>query len=150
MNAYLVDTNVWRAYFESPPHPHVAAWMESHLAQIYTTAHVVGEIAYGIERLPRGSKRTQKEAALRNLLACMEGRILGFSTRVALACGKLQARLERSGTRMPLPDSYLAAVALRHNLIVATRNEKDFRREGLRVVNPFKPSTPGTLPPAAV
>ena len=39
---------------------------------------------------------------------------------------------------MPVEDSYIAAIARRHNLTVATGNEKDFRRPGIKVFNPFK------------
>jgi predicted nucleic acid-binding protein len=35
-------------------------------------------------------------------------------------------------------DSYSAATALRHGLTIATGNDRDFRRPGLRVFNPFK------------
>ncbi len=39
---------------------------------------------------------------------------------------------------MPLEDSYIAATARRHDLTIATGNDKDFRRSGLKVFNPFK------------
>lgn len=38
---------------------------------------------------------------------------------------------------MPVEDSYIAATARRHDLTIATGNEKDFRRPGLRVFNPL-------------
>ena len=40
--------------------------------------------------------------------------------------------------RSPVEDSNIAATAHRHNLTIATGNEKDFRRPGLKVFNPFK------------
>ena len=39
---------------------------------------------------------------------------------------------------MPVEDSYIAAIAIRHNLTVATGNEKDFRRPGTKLFNPFE------------
>ncbi len=42
-----------------------------------------------------------------------------------------------SGNR-PVEDSYIAAIAIRHNLVIATGNEKDFMRPGLKIFNPFK------------
>jgi predicted nucleic acid-binding protein len=47
-------------------------------------------------------------------------------------------QLEEFGQLMPVEDSYIAAIARRHNLTVATGNEKDFRRPGIKVFNPFK------------
>jgi len=38
---------------------------------------------------------------------------------------------------MPLKDSLIAASALQNKLTVATRNERDFRKAGVRVLNPF-------------
>jgi predicted nucleic acid-binding protein len=39
---------------------------------------------------------------------------------------------------MPVEDSYIAATARRHNLTIATGNDRDFQRPGLKVFNPFK------------
>ena len=39
---------------------------------------------------------------------------------------------------MPIKDGYIAATARRHGLTIATGNEKDFMRPGLKVFNPFK------------
>jgi predicted nucleic acid-binding protein len=46
--------------------------------------------------------------------------------------------LTRLGQRMPVEDSYIAATARRYNLTIVTGNDKDFRRPGLKVFNPFK------------
>jgi len=37
---------------------------------------------------------------------------------------------------MPMPDSFIAATARRHNLVIATRNTEDYTRPGLKVFNP--------------
>jgi len=36
-----------------------------------------------------------------------------------------------------MKDSLIAATALAHNLLVATRNATDFRHAGVRLENPF-------------
>jgi predicted nucleic acid-binding protein len=46
--------------------------------------------------------------------------------------------LEKQGQRMPVEDGYIAATARRHGLTIVTGNDKDFRRPGLKVFNPFK------------
>jgi predicted nucleic acid-binding protein len=38
---------------------------------------------------------------------------------------------------MPIKDSFIAATALLHDLIVATRNRTDFGKAGVRIVAPF-------------
>ena len=47
---------------------------------------------------------------------------------------------------MPLEDSYIAAIARRQNLTIATGNDKDLRRPGVKVFNPFTdpPAVDGT------
>jgi predicted nucleic acid-binding protein len=39
---------------------------------------------------------------------------------------------------MPIEDSYIAATARRYHLTIVTGNDRDFRRPGLKVLNPFK------------
>ena len=68
----------------------------------------------------------------------MDGHILAYNTRVAETWGEMMADLERRGEKMPRMDSFIAAIAKRHNLTVATRNTDDFKRAGVRVVNPFE------------
>ena len=38
---------------------------------------------------------------------------------------------------MPIKDSLIAATALVHDLVVATRNRPDFTKAGVRIVDPF-------------
>jgi hypothetical protein len=46
--------------------------------------------------------------------------------------------LDKAGHPMPVEDSYIAATARRHGLTIVTGNDRDFRRPGLKVFNPFK------------
>ena len=39
---------------------------------------------------------------------------------------------------MSVEDGYIAAIARRHNFTIVTGNDKDFRRPGLKVFNPFQ------------
>ena len=57
---------------------------------------------------------------------------------VAHVWAEQERQLEKAGRRMPVEDSYLAATARRYGLTIATGNEQDFRRPGLKVFNPFK------------
>lgn len=135
--SYLVDTNVFSAVLAERPNAKVSDWLEQNQAEIYTSSITIAELVYGIERLSAGQKRRRLEAGLQQLVDSMGDRILRFDTRAAKTWGKLQAALERQARKMPLEDSYIAAIALRHNLAVATRNTADFERAGLTTVNPF-------------
>lgn len=45
--------------------------------------------------------------------------------------------LDTPGQRMPAEDSYIAATARRHGSVIATGNDWDFKRPGVKVFNPF-------------
>jgi len=91
-----------------------------------------------VQRLPASSKKRYLEQWLAEIVDIMGDRILRFDTRCASFWGNLQTDLERRATRMPVEDSYVAATALRHNLVIATANTSDFARTGIRTVNPFE------------
>jgi predicted nucleic acid-binding protein len=46
--------------------------------------------------------------------------------------------LRQKGKTVPLLDGMIAATALQHDLTVATRNTRDFRKTGVKTVNPFE------------
>jgi predicted nucleic acid-binding protein len=50
--------------------------------------------------------------------------------------------LKKHGQRIPVEDGYIAATARRHGLTIVTGNDKDFRRPGLKLFNPFKELPP--------
>ena len=138
MSGYLIDANVFSETQKPAPSSAVVNWLREHEADVYTSAVVIGEIAWGIERLAAGKRRRALTQWLHEqVIPRMEGRILRFDTRVALVWGQLQARLEANGKPMPWRDSVIAATALRHDLAVATRNKRDYEHAGLDVVNPF-------------
>jgi hypothetical protein len=55
-----------------------------------------------------------------------------------LIWGSLTARLEAAGQPRLVMETLIAASALRHNLIVATRNVADFMPTGTQVINPWE------------
>jgi hypothetical protein len=65
------------------------------------------------------------------------GRILRFNVSTAHVWAELQHQFQAVGKPMLVEDSYIAAIAQRHNLTVATGNVKDFQRPGVRVFDPF-------------
>ena len=67
----------------------------------------------------------------------MKARVLNYNTSVATVWGQLQAKCECEGLRLGSLDSQIAATALRQSLVIATRNEKDFKHTGVQIENSF-------------
>ena len=137
MSSYLVDTNVWSETLKKEPAPCVIAWMRQHEPSLYISTVTIGELKYGIDRLAEGKRKRAFQTWLSTLTARMKGRVLNYNTSVATVWGQLQAKCERKGIRLASLDSQIAATALRHALIIATRNEKDFKHTGVPIENPF-------------
>jgi toxin FitB len=96
---------------------------------------VLGELSVGIFALPAGRKRTQLEHwfdAVAQTIDC-----LPWDAAVSRRWARLVVELTRKGRTLPVLDSMIAATALHHDLTVATRNMRDFRKTGVRVVDPF-------------
>lgn len=96
---------------------------------------ILGELRFGILLLSKGKKRAALErwfdAGVQRLLC------LPWESETGLRWAELLARLRTGGKAMPIKDSFIAATALTHDLIVATRNRADFEKAGVRVVDPF-------------
>ena len=69
---------------------------------------------------------------------CQPARRLGDGRVMEWLEQEQERLLSKAGQRMPVEDSYTAATARRHKLTIATGNDQDFRRPGLKVFNPFK------------
>ena len=93
-------------------------------------------------RSKEGRQRRDLQDWLRRLVDALGGRILGFNVPVAHVWADQEHLPEKQGKRMPVEDGYIAATARRHGLAIATGNDKDFRRPGLKVFNPFKELPP--------
>lgn len=137
---HLLDTNVVSELISSRPEERVVRWIDNlDPNSIYLSALTVGEIRKGVEKLPDSRRRDNIHRWLsEDLLLRFEGRILSLGTDVALTWGALTGRLEKSGRTVPAIDSVIAASALHHNLILATRNENDFQYAGVDIFNPWK------------
>jgi predicted nucleic acid-binding protein len=139
---FLVDTNVFAEATKPRPNPRVQAWLAEREADFYVSALTIGEMRYGIERLPRGKRKESLEAWLGNVRDTMEGRILSVNASVAHTWGQLRARWAAAGVSLPTVDCWISATAKRHGLVVVTRNEKDLAGSGVGTLNPFAEAAP--------
>jgi predicted nucleic acid-binding protein len=134
---WLLDTDVLSQPAKRNGDRRVIAWLRQEKDRCYTSAVVIAQLAYWV-RSKQGRQRAELQAWLTRLIEAMQGRIHGFNVGVAHVWADQEHQLERAGRRMPVEDSYIAAIARKHGLTIATGNDKDFRRPGLKIFNPFK------------
>ena len=134
--SWLLDTDVLSEPGKRHGDRKVIAWLQREKDRCYTSAIVIAQLAYWV-RTKQGRQREQLQAWLTRLVDAMQGRIHGFNVSVAHVWAEQEYLLAKAGHRMPVEDSYIAATARRHGLTIVTGNDKDFRRPGLKVLNPF-------------
>jgi predicted nucleic acid-binding protein len=135
--SWLLDTDVLCQPVKTGGNRAVIDWLEREQDRCYTSTVVIAQIAYWV-RTKEGRVRVRLQQWLERSIEALEGRILSFNVATAHVWADQKFQLELVGQRMALEDSYIAATARRHNLTIVTGNDKDFRRPGLRVFNPFK------------
>ncbi len=135
--SWLLDTDVLSQPGKRRGDPRVIAWLEQERERCYTSAVVIAQLAHWVQS-KEGRQRQALQTWLRRLVEAMQGRIHGFNVAVAFVWADQERMLEKAGQRMPVEDSYIAATARRYGLTIVTGNDRDFRRPGLKVFNPFK------------
>lgn len=137
--SWLLDADVLSQPAKKRGDAGVIAWLEAEQARCYTSSIVIGQLAYWV-CTKRGRQRASLQRWMSVLVDAMHGRILGFNVSVAHVWAEQQFELQVTGRPMPVEDSYIAAIARRHNLTIVTGNVKDFLRPGIMVFNPFAAS----------
>jgi toxin FitB len=135
MNRYLLDTNVVSELRKTRPHGAVVGWLiDQQTEHLFLSAVTLGELQAGVERTRRQdtAKASQIEAWVDQVAASYQ--ILPMDN----ACFREWGRLMDQEPDELLADGMIAATARVHGLIVATRNERDFKQLGVRILNPFK------------
>lgn len=138
--SWLLDTCVICEPTRKSPSPRVSLWLDGQPEEsLYLSVLTLGEIRNGVAVLPAGPKRKRLERWLaQDLVERFAGRILPVDAEVADAWGRLQATAETKGRPLPTLDSLLAATAMAHGLVLATRNTSDFALTGVDLVNPWE------------
>ena len=134
---YLLDTNVLSEIRKPHGNAGVKAFVESlEEEDIFISVLSIGEICFGIEKLPTGPKKTELLIWLTQKLPERFGkRMLLLDADSMIEWGKLQAQSKKT---LPVIDSLIAASALARRFTIVTRNIKDFENiEGVLLLNPW-------------
>ena len=128
---YLLDTNVISEFVKKSPHENVMRWLQT--VDLLTISSVtVEEACYGLAWQPNAGKLALVNAVFDRLHA-----LYPVTASIAQRSGVLRGQFQAQGITRTSPDMLIAATAQEHQLVLATRNVRDFAGCGIQVVNPF-------------
>ena len=123
------------------PEPRVAGFLDRIGAEGIGLASItVWEILNGIGQLNPVQRRQNLAERFQWLLDDLfEDRIFDWSVEDARACALVMEERRRQGEPLDshLPDAMLVGTAVHRGLAIVTRNEREFRNTGARMVNPW-------------
>lgn len=129
---YLLDTNVLSEITKPKPNRNVVKKVieNKHISTIASVTFE--EMLYGVKRLPASKKQSDLLSFNINFIQA-NYEIIPFDVHASWILSDIRQRLELKGKPAPLSDSMIAATAIANNLILVTRNVKDF--ESIREVS---------------
>ena len=132
---FLIDTNVVSELRKPRPHPGVLAWFErTHEKDLHLCALTLGELQAGVEitRSQDPGKAAEIEAWIDRVAETWS--VLALDAAVC----RCWARLMHKRQDDLLQDAMIAATAQVHGLTVVTRNLRDFKVFGVKLLDPFQ------------
>jgi predicted nucleic acid-binding protein len=132
---YLLDTNMVSELRKTKPHGAVVAWLKTlGVEQIFLSAVTMGELQTGVELT-----RRQDPTKAREIEAWLISLEMSFAfVPMDPACFREWSLLMAGKPDTLREDAMIAATARVHGFTVATRDEKDLKRLGVEIINPFK------------
>lgn len=97
---------------------------------VFLSAISASELLHGVHRASTGARRARREAFVEHILDLVP--VLPFDLDAARVHASIWVELARRGAMIGAHDLIIAATAVRHDLAIVTRNEREFSRvEGL-------------------
>jgi predicted nucleic acid-binding protein len=136
----LLDTNVLSEFMRPQPALQVVAWLDEQPAgEVWISAVSRAEIELGLALMPRGKRQMALTQAAQAMFdEDFARRCLPFDEAAAVHYARIVSARMQTGRSISVEDAQIAAIALEHGMVLATRNTADFERiEGLDLVNPW-------------
>ena len=134
----ILDTNVVSELMRPEPAPQVATWVRGRdRRELRMTSITLGEIRYGIARLPDGRRKQILLDTADDIFRAFSDQILPVDAAAAEHYAIIASTRERAGKPIPGFDALIAAVCRSRGAALATRNVPDFEGTGIEVMDPW-------------
>lgn len=135
----LLDTNILSELMRLAPNRSVIEWLDEQFStDLFICAITRAEIELGISLLPEGRRKINLSVAAKEVFGWFSDRCLPFNEAAAIKYANLVKIRTEIGRPISVEDAQIAAIALVHDLTLATRNTSDFENIAeLRVINPW-------------
>jgi predicted nucleic acid-binding protein len=134
----VLDTNVISEAMKPEPDPAVRKWLDEQAAEtLHLSSVTIAELLFGVGALHAGRRKQKMGTVLHGMLELFNGRILPFDTGAARHYADLAVKARNAGKGFPTPDGYIAAIAVSHGFVVATRDTSAFDAADIPVINPW-------------
>ncbi len=133
--SFLLDTDILSAIRRKQRDQNLEKWLHSIKSlDVYISVITIGEVERGITQQRRNNPEFAEDLQrwLDTILHRYQQRILPLSVNIAQRWGRLSGELGHNSA-----DLMIAATALEHNLIVATRNTRHFEPTQVGLINPY-------------
>jgi predicted nucleic acid-binding protein len=133
----VLDTNVLSAAMSAETK--IIGWLDRQsLSSVWTTAVTLLEIRFGLQIMPAGRRKVERQSAFDRMLAdTLEGRVLPLDDHAALQTALVMAARHRTGKPRELRDAMIAGIALAQRATIATRNVRHFDDLSVPVIDPW-------------
>jgi predicted nucleic acid-binding protein len=128
---FLCDTNVISEFFRPRPSPKLLDWAEG-VPEIFVSAISIEEIHYGLS----WKSNSRILAGLERFLA-VRCKLLPVTPEIASRSGGMRGAFQARGKTRSVQDMLIAATAQVHQLVLVTRNVRDFEDCALTLFNPI-------------
>ena len=146
---WLFDTNVVSESIQARPNPKVMRWIASEAPESIAISIVtLAELRDGASTARSENRRNELTKWLDiEVASFFRNRMLPVTTETLIDWIRLARRLRSQGTPREPSDVLIASTARVHNLILVTRNVRDFAGMGIIVYDPWTNETHPTNMP---
>jgi tRNA(fMet)-specific endonuclease VapC len=137
---YLLDTCILSEPTKPNPAELVMHKLNKHEGVMAIPAIAWHELLYGVDRLPEGRRKRRLAAYTLEVVAPLFA-VIPYDDHAAWIHASLRTQSDNDGRALSFADGQIASIALANNMILITRNIKDFAGiPHLHIENWFEPA----------